>query len=52
VQTKDRLFAGTPDELAAAETGDGLGQSALELIALHLPLHPFQPRLECQGVGR
>ncbi len=52
MQAENCLLAGPTHELAAAKTGDGLDQPTLELIALHLPLHPLQPSLECQGVGR
>eukprot|EP01137_Pigoraptor_chileana_P001061 Opistho-2@38155 len=45
VQAKNRLLAGLAHELARAEIGDRLGQTALELVALDRPLNVLQTSL-------
>ncbi|MCY1420797.1 hypothetical protein D9M71_364310 [compost metagenome] len=52
LQAKGRPLTGTPDEFSHAEIGHVLGEPALELIALHLPLGAFQARLEGQPGSR
>jgi hypothetical protein len=51
-QVKSRLLAGTAHERTTAKASDGLGQAALELIAVDGPGGIFHACLESEGHGR